>query len=504
MRRASNQRLQEVCDELSVVKRSLGEWTSLPGTQRAGIAATKLIEDVLREFFSRASPGGIRTGTGLRPTRDGRYTTDMDIVIDPAGEGWTSKVRLRVREVPVLAHLDVCGRTRWDEAKFHEDLGRLQETMDDARAHAQKTWTGLVAVGPGFASRGDDVMRSAHDFYHDRSIVPWPWNGRDVWPFVDAIVVPGMFLKKHDLFDGPTRSSQRWPVLYPFPVAGYEGLDDLWPLVAARAFLASFLRKALGQEDWEAAAWQDADNNEVLGGGALEERWPAKWSVVALRHDTPTELHHWIPGPPPSWQSHLFHSRPLCSHNRPYAIRPRPSFSKRRGHGVLHMLANDEARWHQVGSSDDRVVVELTFPESLSHEMERVRSEAEALGFIASAHRRFVRAAVDHPEEWSLEISAPYPVSQALQASPPGWCELRALVSPDLPSATLITPELVLPSLDRWLDAELGEGKWSYDRHALRSKTILNVVLIKFREGVSGAHLVVALHGEDVEVLDRM
>src|SRR6266567_8672539 len=265
--------MQELCAELSELRRCFGEWASLPGSQRSGPPALGLTEGPLREFFSRVSPDGVKAGSGHRPALDPRFSSDLDIVFDRDGDGWFSHFRLKVDASPVLAHLDVSSRTRWDPSKLYEDLTRLQRTIDDARALGTKTWTGLLAVGSGFRGHTAELMQLLHEFCHDRQLESWQWTAGDVWPFVDAVIVPGMLLKKHDLFDEPERSSRRWPVLYPFPVGDYCGLGDLWPLVTARAFLASYLRKALGLESWDAPAWEDSENDEVLGGSSLEEPW---------------------------------------------------------------------------------------------------------------------------------------------------------------------------------------------------------------------------------------
>ncbi len=191
------ERMQELCAELSELRRCFGEWASLPGSQRSGPPALGLTEGPLREFFSRVSPDGVKAGSGHRPALDPRFSSDLDIVFDRDG----SHFRLKVDASPVLAHLDVSSRTRWDPSKLYEDLTRLQRTIDDARALGTKTWTGLLAVGSGFRGHTAELMQLLHEFCHDRQLESWQWTAGDVWPFVDAVIVPGMLLKKHDLFE---------------------------------------------------------------------------------------------------------------------------------------------------------------------------------------------------------------------------------------------------------------------------------------------------------------
>jgi hypothetical protein len=131
-------------------------------------------------------------------------------------------------------------------------------------------------------------MSVLHESHHESPIALWESkNAGLVWPFIDAVIVPGMFLKKHDLFAGADVGSERWPVLYPFPVGGFDALEELWPLVTARAFLASFLRKVLGKEAWDAPAWKAADTKTVMGGAPIVADWRPEWRVVALGPSNP-------------------------------------------------------------------------------------------------------------------------------------------------------------------------------------------------------------------------
>jgi hypothetical protein len=314
---------RETRNELLDLRQCFDEWKSRPGRQRSGPAAAELVEEPLRTFFAKAAPEGVKVGKGDRPAVDPRYSSDMDIVFDFERAQWRARFRLNVHASPVLAHLDVGARTDWDD-KLKDDLARVQRTIDEAAAHGTKTWTGLVCVGPAYVGRIDEISRTVHDLHHSQNLHMQGVGGVDEhWPFVDAIVLPGMLLKKHDLFAAPERKSKRWPVLYPFPVGDDTGLGELWPLATARAFLSSYLRKALGREPWDAPAWRDWEFDSITGGGRPIGPWPKGWSVIALRDDTPRELFHWTGDAKPSWQDHVLSAQPRCADRASYALLPR-------------------------------------------------------------------------------------------------------------------------------------------------------------------------------------
>ena len=354
--------LADVVDELTELKRGFDAWTSLPGTRRSGPPALELVESPLRAFFAKVTPDGVIAGKGDRPAPDPRYSSDMDIVLDFEAATWIARFRMEVESSPVLAHLDVSARSDWDSEKLASDLSRLQRTTDEARMRSRKTWTGLIAIGAGFHGRSNEIMELLHLFHHHRDLSEWnSTNAGSVWPFVDAVVLPMMCLKKHDLFEQPQLSAQRWPVLYPFPVAGHPGLENLWPLVPARAFLASYLRKATGIEPWDSPAWSKAETTIVLGGGEPVGSGPKDWRVIALRDDTPLELYHWTGNEHSPWQAHVRRDDRRCSASYCYSLTPRPVFAmteERRDH-IISILRHD-LRWMKLlDESGSRLVAEL-------------------------------------------------------------------------------------------------------------------------------------------------
>jgi hypothetical protein len=467
-------------------------------SERSGPTALKLVEDPVRAFFGTVSPNGVRVGAGERPALDPRYASDMDIVFDYDGDAWVAHLRMGANTSPVLAHLDVASRTNWDAHKLAEDLGRVQRTIYDAQAHGRKTWTGLVAIGSGFHDRCGEVMRVLHEAHHrGQEVERWESaNAGSVWPFVDAIVIPGMLLKKHDLFHRRDLHADRQPVLYPFPVGGVDGLQELWPLVAARAFLAAYLRRVVAGGPWDSPAWNPADTAAILGGASVQGAWPEPWRVVTMRDDAPFELNHWTGNDAVAWQDHVLHAEDTCSHGRPYLILPRPTFSMTEGRRqrLVNLLRQDH-RWFLLRDDGSRLVAELEFPVALREEMERIVQTATSLGYNAAAHQRIVKRAVPVPKTEILSIEAPKEIGFD------GLRTLRELLLANLPRATWLAGLLQLDPVHRWLDDQYGKGAWSYDsKHAL-TKSVGNVVLFRMRETKRGDALVLLVLGDAVERL---
>jgi hypothetical protein len=486
--------LADVVEELNELKRGFDAWASLSSTRRSGTPALELIEAPLRAFFGKASPDGIITGKGDRPAEDSRYSSDMDIVLDLKTATWVAQLRMEVLNSPVLAHLDVSARADWDSKKLASDLARLQRTTDEARAKGRKTWTGLVAIGSGFQERSADVIELLHSFHHERDLGEWTSsNAGNAWPFIDAVVVPGMCLKKHDLFDKPDRGARRWPVLYPFPVVGERGLEELWPLVPARAFLASYLRKAVRGESWEAPAWRENETQAVMGGKHLTGAWPNDWRVVALRDDTPLELYHWTGAEQHQWQAHVRHNDRRCPLGRAYSLLPRPSFSmtEERRAEVIRTLQQD-LRWSRLlDGTGSRLVAELDFPESLADEVEMIVKNASRLGFKAEAHQRIVKAKGSE-RKMAITISRVTPESEAEIA------ELRRVLQTNLGRAVYLDPHVQREALDRWV-AEQG---WSYDPVEVIAKPMCNALVFAFPERETRQPVVAVVLGDIVERID--
>ena len=484
--------LADVVEELIELKRGFDAWTALPSTRRSGTPALELIESPLRSFFGKASPDGVIVGKGDRPAADSRYSSDMDIVLDLETATWIARLRMEVLNAPVLAHLDVSARADWDSKKLAGDLARLQRTTNEARTRGRKTWTGLVAIGSGFQDRSADVMELLHAFHHDQDLVEWTsTNAGNAWPFIDTVVVPGMCLKKHDLFEHRERSARRWPVLYPFPVSGHTGLEEWWPLVPARAFLASYLRKAVRGEPWEAPAWGDNETPIVMGGSEMTGAWPSDWRVVALRDDTPLELYHWTGAEHRPWQAHVRNDDRRCSSGRHYSLLPSVSMTEERRAEIIRLLQQD-LRWCKLKEgAGSGLLAELDFPESLADEFERILERAAELGFDARAHQRVVKAK-GAERTMAITISSTTPETGAKFAA------LRRILHENLSRAVYLDPHVQTEALDRWV-AERG---WSYDPPEVIAKPIRNAVVFAFPERETRQPIVAVVLGDVVEQID--
>jgi hypothetical protein len=484
----------DVVEEVKELKRGFDAWASLPSTRRSGTPALELVEAPLRAFFAKATSKGVIAGKGDRPAEDHRYSSDMDIVLDFETAAWVARFRMEVQNTPVLAHLDVCARSDWDSNKLAGDLERLQRTTDEAKTSGLKTWTGLVAVGVGFRGRSSDVMELVHSFHHSRDVSEWTsTNVGDTWPLVDAIVLPGMLLKKHDLFELPERSAKRWPVLYPFAVTGHAGLEDLWPLVSARAFLASYLRKAVSGESWEAPAWRDDEEPIVMGGAHVNGLWPTDWRVIALADEVPLELYHWTGVEQRPWQDYVRHDDVRCSSDCAYSLLPRPSFSmtEERRAQIIRILRQD-LRWSTLlQDSGSRLVAELEFPESLADEFERIVESARRLGFDAEAHHRVVKAKGAEPKR-SICISS----SSAIIAS--RFAELRQVLRQNFGRAVHLDPHLVADALHHWAS----QRGCNYDPAEVIAKPIGSAVVFAFVERETRQPTVVVVLGDVVEEIE--
>ena len=489
--------------ELVELRRCFDTWAALPGNRRGGTPAMKLVEEPLREFFGRISSDGISVGTGDRPALNPRYPSDMDIVFDYDGDAWVGHLRMGADAAPVLAHLDVSGRSDWDSTKFKQDLERIQRTISEARGFGSKTWTGLVAVGPGFRHRCEEVMRAVHEAHHEQEVDRWDSaNAGSVWPFVDAVIVPGMLLKKHDLFASRDLDSERHPVLYPFFVGDMDGLGELWPLVAARAFLAAYLRRVAGLESWETPAWSPAETAALLGGAPTSSLWREPWRVIAMQDEVPFELHHWSGNDTTPWQDHVLHAEAACSRGKSFLMLPRPVFSMtdERRNALLAVLRENH-RWSLLGDDGSRLIAELVFPDSLVEEIEQIVRSATALGYVATAHERLVKHKEPVSDTRLLTIEATDSMPNTPEAIATRLRDLRALLGPNLPRAGWLAAPLQLEPVLRWLDGRYGESAWSFDPNAVLTKSVGNGVVFVIRETTRNDALVLVVLGDDVELL---
>lgn len=110
-----------------------------------------------------------------------------------------------------------------------------------------------MLLGPGWLDGDAAVMQVVHTAYHQRSIQRIDHAGAAWWPFVDAVVMPGVLYKKHDAFEELAMVGPRRPIMMPALCAP----DPLRPLALARGFVMHQLRVLAGSATPESEAWPD-------------------------------------------------------------------------------------------------------------------------------------------------------------------------------------------------------------------------------------------------------
>ena len=104
-------------------------------------------------------------------------------------------------------------------------------------------------------------MQLVHAAYHERHMERVHMAGSEWWPFVDAIVMPGVIYKKHDVFETEELEGNKWPVMMPLL---YKS-DLLRPLAIARGLLVHRLHVLEGHGRPDGEAWPDCQTASLLG-----------------------------------------------------------------------------------------------------------------------------------------------------------------------------------------------------------------------------------------------
>ncbi len=253
-------------DEFATLRESLKRMNEMPRRQHSGDLPKDLLEAPLREFLAHGAPTGLTVGKGWRSQDDSRPQQDMDIVFDDATADWHAGVRMYLEDAAVHVHIELAYRCQWDASKLRQDLTRLQQTVETSRTLGRKTWTALVLFGDvsvPFAT----LAREIHEFYH--SAPPVQWDSQPlgtVWSHVDAVALPGLFCRKHDLFTGTTTNTPTSPGMVRFPIAGSCPEPQLQSLVPLRGCLHSFLGKVTGQKERHAPTWERRLDPVFMGG----------------------------------------------------------------------------------------------------------------------------------------------------------------------------------------------------------------------------------------------
>jgi len=106
-----------------------------------------------------------------------------------------------------------------------------------------KPWTGFALLGQGWFEHRNRIAPALHEYYHaaheiDEVVGP---DGLSWWPIVDAVVAPGLILKKQELMEQASLQSKRhcaWSIW----CTSTGGTDSLLrPFAIARAFLQHYI-----------------------------------------------------------------------------------------------------------------------------------------------------------------------------------------------------------------------------------------------------------------------
>jgi hypothetical protein len=278
----------EALHEYEQYKRELGR---LGGRAQHPLVPREMLEGPLLDYLDDVIPRGFLAGPGF-PILEGVETTtgQVDLVIDFDGSQWSTSRRGATHRgvVPLYAAaIEVRYRgagLRQNGAKavasaMMEVVERLQEITEKSAKNGRKCWTAAVLLGPGFdvfsnaphprieRDRIRAVLNVLGDFYRGRDLTPQRLHGVPrSWPFIDAIVLPSLLLKKHTLFELPVLDKNReHPVLITQPSSRHDQERQLRPLAAAKGYLSHVMKCIEGVAALDQAAWPDSDDPIYLG-----------------------------------------------------------------------------------------------------------------------------------------------------------------------------------------------------------------------------------------------
>jgi hypothetical protein len=248
--------------------------------------------------------------------RQGNYQTvegkdrQRDLVVVPRVEVdpdlWSAEVTLPdefTKSALAVIEVAYAGASReWDgkgglAEKLKQDLERIGTVIDEGIRADRKIFTGLALVGEGWRPHVDPIARLLHEAHHARNLSRLKSGVVEWWPFVDVVIMPGLLLKKHDLFDKPTRLSSRFPVLFQWPSGRSDECASFRSLAIARGYLRHFIHRARLLED-EEAAFEDGEAAAICGpapqvddlGNATS--WKGQRVAILLGHPTNDVLQH--------------------------------------------------------------------------------------------------------------------------------------------------------------------------------------------------------------------
>ena len=226
--------------------------------------AKHFLETALQWFFDQdLVPAGYRAAQGYRGSEQLDIITTMEVA-SPGDWSLDLKVRRRVEDAPLALHMEVAYRSTGSDmyAKVKRDLQKLNDSIDQGCAQGRGLpWTALVLLGPAWQDRHLQVMQVVHSQYHSRDLTRVHLSGSDWWPFIDAVVMPTVLYKKHDIFETRALTGAKWPTMIPIPSTA----DRCRPLAIARGFLMHRLRVLEGRDRPEGETWPDCQTAAISG-----------------------------------------------------------------------------------------------------------------------------------------------------------------------------------------------------------------------------------------------
>jgi hypothetical protein len=226
--------------------------------------AKDFLESAIRWFMDQDLVDlGYGTATGYR----GGEQLDAVATLDkghPSDWSIDYKVRRRIENSRLALHLEISYRASGSDLyqKVKSDLAKLNSSIEQCVAKGEGLpWTALVLLGPAWLGRERAVMNIVHAAYHGMRMQRLQLGDQHWWPFLDAVVMPGVLFKKHDVFATSALHGEKWPVMLPIPNSPHE----LRPLAIARGFLAHRVRVLTEGAEPEGESWPDCQQAAILG-----------------------------------------------------------------------------------------------------------------------------------------------------------------------------------------------------------------------------------------------
>lgn len=235
--------------------------------------AKDFIEAALRGFLDAdLAQLGLRCGSGYRAVAGREKPEQLDVALTltaSSANNWSAHVTARrhLEREPLAVHIEVAYRAERSGdvyEKVKADLDALDRSVQQGVQFGRGLpWTASVLLGPAWPSRVHNVMTMVHQRYHERAPTTVTLGGSEWWPYVDAIVLPGVMFKKHDLFETQALTGTTLPAYLGMPT---DDRVPLRPLAIARGFLMHRLRILRGEEAAIASqAWPTAMSSALLG-----------------------------------------------------------------------------------------------------------------------------------------------------------------------------------------------------------------------------------------------